>query len=95
MYLLIIYDLRLIIPFIVFESKVLQIINATPSKIQPNHWAYIRGFEIICWHLEISPTIGVFFLFYATKGVGKCSRAFIGALAKRVLLTPYSSNYKN
>jgi len=46
MYLVVLEEFGVKIPFTAFEMDVLHFLNVAPSQIQPNNWAFIRGFEI-------------------------------------------------
>lgn len=71
MYAAVLEEFKVKIPFTPFDMDVLKFVNMTPSQIQPNSWAFIRGFEILCKALELEPSVGVFFHFYGMKGVNK------------------------
>jgi len=73
---------------------ILRYLNVAPTQISPNSWAFIRGFEILCKSLDMTPSAGAFFHFYGTKGVDKGSRVSISAQAGKSLFPSYASNFK-
>jgi len=87
-------EFRVKIPFTPFEMDVLKFFNVAPSQIQLNSWTFIRGFEIVCEALELEPSVGVFFYFYGTKGVNKMSWVSISAHPGKKLFPTYASNFK-
>ncbi|RHN74145.1 hypothetical protein MtrunA17_Chr2g0306971 [Medicago truncatula] len=48
MYMKVLEELGVTIPFTAFEMCVLKFMNMAPSHIRPNSWSFIRGFEIFC-----------------------------------------------
>ena len=48
MYMAVIEEYGLTIPFCAFKIDVLKFLNVAPSQILPNSWAFIRGLEILC-----------------------------------------------
>jgi len=94
MYIGVLEEFRVKIPFTPFEMDVLKFFNVAPSQIQLNSWAFIRGFEIVCEALELEPSVGVFFYFYGTKGVNKMSWVSISAHPGKKLFPTYASNFK-
>jgi len=71
MYMEILEEFGVKIPFTAFVMDVLKFLNVVLSQICPNSWAFIRGFEILCSALSLEPSIGVFIQFYGTKDVNK------------------------
>lgn len=65
--------LVVIFTFTHFEEDVLKSLYVAHSQLQPNNWAFIRGFRILCEGLGFEPSLGIFFCFYGTKGAEKCS----------------------
>ena len=52
------------IPFTDFQFTILEQTLVTRSQLHPNHWAMIRGFEIICEYLGVPPSPNVFFYLF-------------------------------
>lgn len=94
MYMVVLEELGVTIPFTAFEMDVLKFLNVAPSQIRPNSWVFIRGFEILCKALSLEPSIGVFFHFYGTKDVNKGTWISISAHSGKKLFPPYASNFK-
>ena len=82
------------IPFTRFEMDVLRFLNVAPTQIRTNSWAFIRGFEILCEALELIPSVGAFFHFYGSKGVGKGTCVSLSAHDGKQLFPSYASNFK-
>ena len=64
MYETLVLRVKLKIPFLDFEHDVLNAINLEPSQLQPNSWAFIWVFEILCELLDIKPLVEKFFHFF-------------------------------
>lgn len=62
-YLPFIKDMRVLLPF---HPRGSEDSECCALHLVPNIWGFIRAFEVICYDLKISPTIG-FFSFYATR----------------------------
>jgi hypothetical protein len=71
MYMVVLDEFGVTIPFMAFEMDMLKLLNVAPLQIRPNSWAFIPGFEIHCKDLSLEPSVGVFFHFYGTKDVNK------------------------
>lgn len=63
--LLVIFELRVMIPFTPFEMDFLATINVAPSKITPNMWTILRDFKIMHCYLGVSHTFWVFLYFFS------------------------------
>lgn len=94
MYIVVLEELGVKIMFTPVEVDVLKYLKMAPSQSQPNRWAFIRGFEVLCDTLDLEPFIGVFFHFYGTKGEDKLSWVSISAQPAKKLSPPYASNFK-
>ena len=55
-------DMFIRIPFTDFKVDVLKMVNVASSQLRPNSWGFIKAFEMICEVLDVTPTIGLFFL---------------------------------
>jgi hypothetical protein len=69
MYASVIQALNLWFPLTSFEGTVLRVLNVAPSQLQPNSWAFVKAFELICHGLGLEPSVGVFFSFYQVKSL--------------------------
>jgi len=63
MYTMVFVYLGVIFTFTHFEEDVLKSFYVDPSQLQPNSWAFIRGFRILCEGLGFDPYLGVYFYF--------------------------------
>lgn len=88
-------DLGVLIPFTLFESKVLATINIDPSQISPNDWAFIWAFEIICRRLDANLTLGIFLSFYDTKFRLRRGWVTLATMEGKILLKPHFNHYKS
>src|ERR1044072_8928052 len=52
------------LPFSPFISKFLRVMRIAPTQLQPNSWALIRCFEIVCECFNFIPSYNLFFFFY-------------------------------
>ncbi|GAU10513.1 hypothetical protein TSUD_419410, partial [Trifolium subterraneum] len=48
-------------PFSDLAIGIFDRLNLAPSQLHPNSLAFIRAFEILCEHLEVEPTVPLFF----------------------------------
>lgn len=94
MYVVVLEEFGVKVPFTRFEMDVLKFLNVAPSQIQPNSWAFIKCFEILCEALGVESSVGVFFHFYGTKGVDKLSCVSISAHPGKKLFPTYASSFK-
>jgi len=85
MYIVVLEDLGVRIPFTPFEMDVLKYLNS---------WRLSRGFEVLCDALDLEPSIWVFFHFYGTKCVDKIAWVSISSHPSKKLFLPYASNFK-
>ncbi|RHN66645.1 putative transposase (putative), gypsy type [Medicago truncatula] len=53
MYVVVLEEFGVKVPFTRFEMDVLKFLNVAPSQIQPNSWAFIKCFEILCEALGV------------------------------------------
>ncbi|KAI5446842.1 hypothetical protein KIW84_014614 [Lathyrus oleraceus] len=70
-------------PFSHFEEEVMRVLNIAPSCQAFNSWNFVREFEIVCRGLEIPPSVGVLFLFYATRHSAKWGWVTLGMLLQK------------
>ena len=65
----------------------------------PISWGFVKAFELVCWALDVSPRMCVFFSFYQTKGVDKGKWVSFNSHAKTgplfVPLTQSNKTFKN
>lgn len=82
------------LPFSPFVVEVLRVLNVGIFQLLPNSWGFIRDFEMVCKGLKISPTMWIFFSFYATEP-SKGGWVSLGGLSGRGPFKPHSNHYKN
>jgi len=83
------------LPFTPFERELLTEINTAPAQLHPNSWAFVRGFQILCGHLGILPSVDVFLHFFEVKKQGKSFWVSFSEIAGRILLSLFQNSYKN
>jgi len=62
--------LVLIIPLITFQCAFLEHLNVAFSQLNPNIWAMVRAFEILCPFFNIWPSVSIFLFFFQVKLTG-------------------------
>lgn len=60
-------DLFVHVLFEDFQQRVLQKLNVAPSQIQPNAWAIVQTFNILCISLGLTPTSTLFLHHYHAR----------------------------
>jgi len=83
------------LPFTPFERELLTEINTAPVQLHPNSWAFVRGFQILCGHLGILPSVDVFLHFFEVKKQGKSLWVSFSGIAGRIILSLFQNSYKN
>lgn len=94
MYMRVLEEFGVTVPFTEFEMGVLKFLNVAPSHIRPSSWAFIRGLEILCKALDLEPSVGAFLHFYGTKDLNKGTWITISTHHGKKLFPPYASNFK-
>ncbi|KAI5392291.1 hypothetical protein KIW84_076902 [Lathyrus oleraceus] len=95
LHLLVIYELWVLVPFSYFETKFLNTINVPPLHFTPNAWGILRGFQIICCNLGVSPSVRVLLYFYMTKFLPSSSWVMLCPFPEVCLLEPFASSYED
>ena len=85
------------LPFSPFISKVLRVMTIAPTQLQPNSWAFLRCFEIVCEHFNFIPSYKLFFFFYkmSTNITVRSSHISLSARNSTRRFNVYSSHAKN
>ncbi|XP_029124821.1 uncharacterized protein LOC109819088 [Cajanus cajan] len=82
-------------PLTVCEKGVLETLGVAPTQFHPNSWAFVRGFEILCVGLDITPTVDKFFYFFESRINKRSSWMSVHGVNGRGLLTLFQSSYKD
>ncbi|GAU44908.1 hypothetical protein TSUD_25710 [Trifolium subterraneum] len=95
MYANVIQKLNLWFPLTIFEDAILRLLNVAPSQFHPNSWAFVKGYELLCYALDIEPSLGVFFSFYHVKSLTPRRLVSICIQPNKGLFKLFASNFKN
>jgi len=52
------------LPFSRFERELLTEINAAPTQLYPNSWAFVKAFDILFGFLGCAPSVDIFLHFF-------------------------------
>jgi len=63
--------LSLRLPFTPFERALLTEVNVAAAQLDPNSWAFVRAFSIMCDHFGHPPSVDVVLYFFKAKSRGK------------------------
>ncbi|MED6225156.1 hypothetical protein PIB30_090975 [Stylosanthes scabra] len=83
-------DIGVRFPFSEFQCGVLSELKCAPTRIHPNAWAFVRGFEILMEYVGVEPSLEVFFSFFQAKGVRKGGLVTLNSVQERFPLYWYS-----
>ncbi|GAU10395.1 hypothetical protein TSUD_419060, partial [Trifolium subterraneum] len=95
MYANVIQTLNLWFPLTIFEDTILRLLNVAPSQFHPNSWAFVKGYELLCYALDLEPSLGVFFSFYHVKSLTPGRLVSVCAQPNKGLFKLFASNFKN
>ncbi|GAU51379.1 hypothetical protein TSUD_413120 [Trifolium subterraneum] len=95
MYANVIQTLNLWFPLTIFEDTILRLLNVVPSQFHPNSWAFVKGYELLCYALDLEPSLGVFFSFYQVKSLTPGRLVSVCAQPNKGLFKLFASNFKN
>jgi len=83
------------IPFDDFCTDVLHTLNVAPTQLHPNSWMYVRAFQILCVALDLTPIVPLFLHHYLTQQDKKIGWLSLVSQPGNHLFNPYSSSYKH
>jgi len=66
MYVCLFADLHVSLPFDAFTAGVLKELNVAPTQLQPNSWAPMQTFRIVCRTFGLRPLPSCFLHFYSS-----------------------------
>ncbi|GAU27363.1 hypothetical protein TSUD_55160 [Trifolium subterraneum] len=95
MYANVIQTLNLWFSLTFFEDTILRLLNVAPSQFHPNSWAFVKGYELLCYALDLEPSLGVFFSFYHVKSLTPGRLVSVCAQPNKELFKLFASNFKN
>jgi hypothetical protein len=76
MYGVVVQTFNLWFPFTSFEVSLLHTLNVAPVQLHPNSWGFVKAYEIVCFALGLTPSIGIFFSIYHLKSYTPRSPGF-------------------
>ncbi|GAU32076.1 hypothetical protein TSUD_53440 [Trifolium subterraneum] len=80
---------------LVTTDTILRLLNVAPSQFHPNSWAFVKGYELLCYALDLEPNLGVFFSFYHVKSLTPGRLVSVCAQPNKGLFKLFASNFKN
>jgi len=95
MYFVLLTSLHVRLPFDEFTVGVLRILNVAPSQLQPNAWAALQAFKLVCRALGLKPSPPVFLHYYSTRPKELVGWLSLFGQPRIDLLAPYSSSFKS
>ncbi|GAU48770.1 hypothetical protein TSUD_406130 [Trifolium subterraneum] len=95
MYANVIQTLNLWFPLTYFEDTILRLLNVAPSQFHPNSWAFVKAYELLCYALDLEPSLGVFLSFYHVKSLTPGRLVSVCAQPNKGLFKLFASNFKN
>jgi len=87
--------LGLRLPLDPFEKEILTELNASPTQLHPNSWAFVRAFRILFYYPGFTPTLNIFFYFFEFKTSPRKLWTSLNSVGGRGLLSLFQSSYKN
>jgi len=95
MYVVLLRNLHVWLPFDEFTVGVLRILNMAPSQLHPNAWTALQAFRFLCRVLGSRSSPVVFLHYYSTRPKKPVSWLSLFGQPRIGLLAPYSSSFKN
>ncbi|GAU41179.1 hypothetical protein TSUD_89750 [Trifolium subterraneum] len=80
---------------LVTTDTILRLLNVAPSQFHPNSWAFVKGYELLCYALDLEPSLGVLFSFYHVKSLTPGRLVSLCAQPNKGLFKLFASNFKN
>ncbi|GAU20583.1 hypothetical protein TSUD_33300 [Trifolium subterraneum] len=88
-----------VIRYTTVMDTILRLFNVAPSQFHPNSWAFVKGYELLCYALDLEPSLepslGVFFSFYHVKSLTPGKLVSVCAQPNKGLFKLFASNFKN
>jgi len=81
------------LPFSRFERELLTEINAAPTQLYPNSWAFVKAFDILFGFLGCGPSVDIFLPFFEVKRQTNNLWLTFNNVPGRVLLTPFQNSF--
>ncbi|KAG5091281.1 hypothetical protein JHK82_050059 [Glycine max] len=66
------------------KCALLEHLSVAPSQLQPNNWAMVQAFEILCPFFNIRPSVSVFLFFFQMKLIGQIGRVSLNSMSKKL-----------
>ncbi|KOM38158.1 hypothetical protein LR48_Vigan03g154000 [Vigna angularis] len=83
------------VPFTEFQTAVLREVNVAPTQLHPNSWAAVQAFMAMCSAVGVTPTVPVFFYYFAVRPSSSGGWVSFRSVRDRTLFRPFSDSFKN
>ncbi|KAG2375949.1 uncharacterized protein HKW66_Vig0158970 [Vigna angularis] len=83
------------VPFTEFQTAVLREVNVAPTQLHPNSWAAVQAFMAMCLAVGVTPTIPVFFYYFAVRPSPSGGWVSFRSVQDMTLFRPFSDSFKN
>ncbi|KOM29693.1 hypothetical protein LR48_Vigan746s000600 [Vigna angularis] len=83
------------VPFTEFQTAILREVNVAPTQLHPNSWAAVQAFIAMCSAVGVTPTIPVFFYYFAVRPSSSGGWVSFRSVRDRTLFRPFSESFKN
>lgn len=77
--------LHLTLPLNDFQCALLRRLNVAPSQLDPNSWAMVKAFEILCMFFNIRPTVPMFMYIFQMNLIGKIGWVSLNSIFSKFL----------
>jgi len=82
------------LPFSRFEKELLTEMNAAPTQLYPNNWAFVKAFGILFGFFGCAPSVDIFLYFFEVKRQGNNLWVTLSNIPGRILLTPFQQTFR-
>ena len=72
-----------------FKRTLLTEVNVVSAQLHLNSWAFVRAYAILCYSLDLSPSVDSFLYFFEVKDPEKKLWVSFNGVAGRVLSCRY------
>ena len=85
------------LPISPFVAKVLRHVGIAPTQLQPNGWAYLRSFEVLCEYFHFVPSHKIFLFFFKVSRDEPTLDGYASLCGRNLFqrFEPFASHFKN